>query len=355
MRLILDNIIFQLQKVGGISIYWKEIIKRALHDTDIELQFIAAPDGIVNFIYNEIINEEPVIKDIERISPILNHRYLPIILPKIKTPFVYHSSYYRPIWNSKAKSVTTIHDFIYEKFDHGIKKDVHSLQKRLSVSNSDIVICISENTKKDLLDIYPQYKNKDIRVVYNGVSEGYYPIKSVDTIVEPYLLVVGNRVGCKNFDTTISAFVDKLSKDFKLKIVGKPLTEEEQLKFGPALSRVEVISNVPEKELNKLYNSAFALIFPSTYEGFGIPVIEAMKASCPVITTTCSCMKEVGGNAAVYMENVNAESIIKAVERLKKDCFRQETIDLGIKQSAKFSWDKTYASVKNIYDELNNM
>lgn len=350
MKLLLDNIIFSLQKVGGISIYWKEIIKRAVNDPEIELFFISKPSDQNNFIYQELIAEEPLVVNIPTASTYINNRYLPLITHK-RTFNIFHSSYYRPLYMPGVKKVVTIHDFIYEKFDKGLRKGIHSIQKTAAISNADIVVCISENTKTDLLTLYPKFSDKDIRVVYNGVSDGFHQLLSKDP-KNPYLLVVGNRVGCKNFQTTIQAFRKELYKDFKLKIVGRSLSEEEIQLFEGSIDRVDVLSNVTEKKLNELYNGAFALVFPSTYEGFGIPVIESMKAGCPVITTTSSCMKEVGGNAAIYMERIDADSIIQAVDRLKETSFRNTAIKRGIEHSHKFSWNKTYTEIKDIYREL---
>lgn len=351
MNLLLDNIIFSLQKVGGISIYWKELLKRVFLDPEINLNVISIDSCWNNFIFQELINEYPGIGNVKRIIPLVNNRYLPIMISH-KEKTIFHSSYYRPIYYPKVKSVTTIHDFIYEKFDTGLKKHIHSLQKKLSIENSDVIICISENTRNDLLEIYPQYENKDIRVIYNGVSENYYKLPD-QREGRPFLLVVGNRVGCKNFDIIIKSFKKDLYKNYLLKIVGKPLTDEERAKFGTVIDRVEVYSNVPEVELNKLYNSAFALIFPSTYEGFGIPVVEAMRAGCPVVTTTCSCMKEVGGDAALYMDSVDADSIITAVRRLENENIRYSAIERGLIHGRKFSWDSTYNQIKSLYQELN--
>lgn len=257
MRILLDNIIFQLQKVGGISIYWKELITRLIKD-DVDLMFIPGKHEDRNFIYQELIKLIPNINNIPNWNPFINHRYIPIFKLYNNTRLIFHSSYYRPILGPNIKAITTIHDFIYEHFDNGLRKTIHTIQKKASIKNADIVICISENTKKDLLNFYPEFVNKDIRVIYNGVSESYYPLGNKFNVIQqkkPYLLVVGNRVGCKNFEQTIIAFREYLHNKFRLIIVGKPLSDDEKLCFGETIEDVIVKSNVPENELNILYFS----------------------------------------------------------------------------------------------------
>lgn len=355
MKLLLDNIIFHLQKIGGISIYWKELLKRAISDSEVELQFISENREVDNYIYKELLSEVPELLNIPTIKSWINHRYLPLIPMKLQSNVIFHSSYYRALWNNKAKKVLTVHDFIYEHFDHGLKKSVHSFQKAVALLNADIVICISENTKQDLITLYPKFSEKDIRIIYNGVSNGYFPIKEnkLDKQnVRPYLLVVGNRVGCKNFGATMDAYINYLATDYDLIIVGKPLNEDERRTLKECLNQIKIMTGVSEDELNRLYNDAHALIFPSTYEGFGIPIIEAMKAGCPVITTKESCIKEVAGDGGVYMDSLDAKGIIDAVKRINNPQYRKERINSGLIHSSQFSWDKTYEKVKNIYREL---
>jgi mannosyltransferase len=353
MRLLLDNIIFDLQKVGGISIYWSQILSRAVKDTDIEVTAIPGNNMGKNFTFAEMTHRFPEIAHIRQWMPAINNRYFPIIGKYNAPKQIFHSSYYRPYYGANTKKVVTVHDFMYELFDSGLRKRVHSTQKRISIDNAEIIICISENTKADLLKLYPQFVNKDIRVIYNGVSDAFHILDNAPYKAgRPYLLVVGNRVGCKNFGATMIAYSEYLYKYYDLVIVGKPLSENECKILGEHQKSIVVKNNVPEAELNYMYNNARALVFPSTYEGFGIPAVEAMKAGCPVITTTKSCMREVVGNAGVYMDSQDEYGIVNAVKRLENESFMKTTVQLGLQQSSKFSWDQTYNGVKKIYTEL---
>lgn len=355
MNVLLDNIIFHIQKVGGISVYWKELLMRLIYESDIDLYCINK-DGTENYIYRELCQSIDLSR-IKSLSPIINHRYLPVILQNGN--YICHSSYYRPFIIARSKKVVTVHDFMYERFDSGLKRCVHSLQKKIAIANADVVICISQSTKQDLLKYYPEFAFKDIRVIYNGVGatfrnlgEALYKQRTIDLgFSGQFLLVVGNRIGCKNFAVVAEAF-NFLSKSFHLVIVGHSLSENEKKMLEKSIDRVHVFTGVNEEELNCLYNRAFALLFPSLYEGFGIPIVEAMKAGCPVITTEYSSIPEVASDAGVYMQSNTAKAMIECVTRLNNSDFRKEIMNRGLLNSERFSWDNTYKQLLDIYKEL---
>lgn len=144
-----------------------------------------------------------------------------------KEPFIFHSSYYRVCKNKHAINITTVHDFTYENFANGIKKKIHCLQKYQAIRNSDFIICISENTKKDLLKFLPDVDVNKIVVIPNGISDDYFVLPQNKIIIDlpfkqnEYLLFVGARNNYKNFDLVLDVIA---SSEFKLVIVGKPLS-----------------------------------------------------------------------------------------------------------------------------------
>lgn len=352
--IVLDNIIFTLQPVGGISVCWAELIKRIEKNTVIAHEYIEYNNAFKNVLRKELML---VNRDERRYKSF--DRYLPVNINK-NQPFVFHSSYYRITNNKLAKQVITLHDFMYEKFDRGIRKKIHMLQKSYAMNKADIIVCISENTKQDLLYFYPQFKNKDIRIIYNGVGTSFMPIAKddVDNCFRElnnikYILSVGNRLGCKNFKFTIDSFL-KLDKSFNLVLVGKSLSEEEKkmLEYEKNERRIYHYEGLSSYDLNILYNKAHCLLMPSLYEGFGIPILEAMKAGCPVVTNCVSSIPEVAGDSALYIENNNVESCVEQILQIENLTVRNSLREKGFVNAKRFSWDKNFDEYLSLYNSI---
>lgn len=358
MDILLDNIIFSLQKSGGISVYWYEILSRIINQKEINYIFVEEEVKDTNIFRNKLkLDANNSIHSNLKMNSILN-RYRNLELNTKNDNYIFHSSYYRTVSKRVKKEnniqeIVTVHDFTYERFSSGLKKWVHSWQKKKAIKAADVVICISENTKKDLLYFYPQFSNKDIRVVYNGVSKDYNVIPELKETNDntPFFLFVGSRTGYKNFDFVVEA-VSTL-ENYVLKIVGGPLSKNESILLEKNLSgRWQFYSDVNNKELNVLYNTAFALLYPSSYEGFGIPIVEAMKAGCPFISLKGSSITEVAGEAGYLMTELNVNDFYKGVELIKNN--RDKIVELGLLQGNLFSWDKCFDEMLEIYKELNN-
>lgn len=348
MKVILDNIIFCLQKTGGISVVWYELIKHLLDDINIDTFF-------VDYESKNILGSHlpiPIQKKI-KLNSLIDNRYWNVVINQ-KQKFIFHSSYYRICKNPHAINITTVHDFTYEKYVHGLKKWLHSWQKKRAIMNSDFIICISENTKKDVLGYFPNIDPKKIRVVYNGVSEDYYvlPKKEQDIFFEKkYILFVGGRAGYKNFELAALA-VSQTQFDFV--IVGAPLNKKEisfLKKIFGTLERIHVMGRISNAVLNRLYNNAFALLYPSLYEGFGIPILEAQKAGCPVIAYASSSIPEIMGDSPLLMHFANKETIYQCLNSLEDKNFRAMVIKQGLENVKRFSWHKMYQEVLSIYRE----
>ncbi|WP_100433368.1 hypothetical protein [Flavobacterium sp. 1] len=147
MNIILDNIVFSLQKAGGISTYWFELSSRILRDYGNAFFVDRENENIVS--KNLIISKERILKS--GISNLLLDRFMNIRLNGVSDNFIFHSSYNRITTNRNAKQVLTIHDFVHERFYTGMRKLLHSYQKGKAIKNADAIIVISENTKKDLM------------------------------------------------------------------------------------------------------------------------------------------------------------------------------------------------------------
>ncbi|WP_220797582.1 glycosyltransferase family 4 protein, partial [Paraclostridium bifermentans] len=279
---------------------------------------------------------------------------------KIKPNSIFHSSYYRIANQRNVINIVTVHDFTYEYFISGLAKKIHVLQKKNAIKKSDGIICVSENTKEDLIKFYPYIDENKIKVIYNGVSDDFYNIEDSENknnnrySQQKFIMFVGDRSGYKNFDVAIK--VVENMENYKLMIIGgKELSQYEiRLLKNSIGDRYEHLKGISNEELNILYNSAFCLLYPSSYEGFGIPVIEAMKSGCPVVAMKCSSIPEVAGNAGVLVENKNYDEFIEAVKKLENQPFRGNIIKAGFKQAQKFSWEKTYKDTVEFYKEIYN-
>ena len=345
MRIVYDNIIFASQPGGGISVVWGELLRRALRD-GLDLSFVEfAPTA------NGVREGLPIPPGRTRTVPVCwrkAFKYLPVRVPG-KEPFLFHSSYFRTCSNPRAINVTTVHDFTNELFQtgSGARKD-RGIKDR-AIRRSDYIICISEHTRKDFFRFYPDFPAERVRVIYNGVSEAFHPLDGPETGPFPagrYLLFVGARKGYKHFDLLPEVL---RGCDLDLVFTGGPLAPEERSLFAGLEERIHPAGNVSVPELNRLYNGAFALVYPSAYEGFGLPVLEAQRAGCPVIACNTSSIPEIIGDTPLLMDSPSAEAILEKIKLLQDNALRTEVIRRGLENARRFSWEKMYQEVLDLY------
>jgi len=346
MRLIYDNLIYSLQIAGGISTYWSELSKRLIRDgTDVG--FVENQnDNIVRKEFS--IDNKQIIKDFNFTNTI--NRFLAVPLTQIHQKFIFHSSYNRITNNPDALQVVTVHDFVHEQYYRGLRKFLHSYQKNKALLSADKIIAISQNTKNDLLKFHPSIRPDKIHVIYNGVSEDFYPMeKKVGTENRPYLLFIGSREPYKNFAFAVKALNEL--PDFDLCIVGSSLIASELRDLNKYLpGRWHLFNKISNQILNEVYNDAYGLIYPSSYEGFGIPLLEAMKCGTPFIAFKRSSIPEVAGEAGILLDELDLDSFKKAI--LSIDSNRTDLSKKGFDQVKKFSWEKCYQDTLDIYKEL---
>lgn len=355
MKIFLDNIAFNLQKAGGISVYWSELVKRFAcsgHD----MTFIEQDGEISNIFRTQIdISSSNIVYQKAMLTRI--SRYLSLRL-NINSPSVFHSSYFRICKNPKAVNIVTVHDCTYELFSSGLKQKVHLWQKKQALNSADSIICVSENTKSDLLKFYTHLPPHKVKVIYNGAGDDFFPLERnlhftgfYENIRDKkYILYVGGRNSYKNFNIAIEAV--SLLNDFSLVAVGGgELTDNENIKLSSIRDRFFHVKSPSSKDLNLLYNFAFCLLYPSSYEGFGIPIAEAMKAGCPVVTSSVSSIPEVAGDAGLMVETICTAEIIAKINALNQESFRAEVIERGFVQGNKFSWDRCFRETIECYEQ----
>jgi mannosyltransferase len=337
--ILYDGIITSLQATGGVSILFNELIKR-MSSSGVKHKISIFDDKFCH----KLGGEDGCILQ----SPRLLERYRDAIAP-IEYD-IFHSTYYRLPQGGRGKIVTTVHDYTYERYRSNIAKWIHSVQKNRAIKHSDIIICVSESTRQDLIEYSgSSYEDRTV-VIHNGASDEYKILKNI--IVKPQIIFVGSRSGYKNFKSLVYAISPLKGIDLVCVGGGNFTREEVQLLENYLPLRCRHLGFLTNKELNIEYNQSLCFVYPSLYEGFGIPVLEAMRSGCPVVAVNCSSIPEVAGNAALLLEVGDPFDIRQAIESFMVTETREKYISRGIVQSEKFSWDKTYSETISVYDKL---
>lgn len=263
---------------------------------------------------------------------------------------IYHSFYHRVPKNKKGPLVVHAYDMIQELFYH-MPKAVEF--KKKSFVAADLIIAISESTKNDLCRLYSINSDKVV-VAHLGVDEIFFKGGTEYTNKRPYILYVGGRYyGYKNFDLLLDTFINKkYFLDFDLVLVGgeKELTSEQKLKVKQAGQGDWLIHEFGDDEiLAGIYKNASVFIYPSLYEGFGIPPLEAMAAGCPVVASNASSIPEVVGDAGLLFDPKDANDLAEKIEKVINDkSLAADLILRGKNRAKEFTWD---AMAEKVYQE----
>lgn len=356
MPVLLDNIIFALQQTGGISVYWSELLSRLLVDGDVRL--FERPEAIRNIQRKNMIIPDGIIMPEPAFPPLQMARYLPVN-PEIAPQTIFHSSYYRLVRKQGVLNIVTVHDFTYEYFSAGLRRMVHSLQKRNAISSADRIICYSEHTRQDLLRFYPETDPAMVNIIPLAAGLEFKPVDS--TIPRPvcleglkgsrYLVYVGDRSPYKHFSVAVES-TQHFSDTMLVIVGGRSLSPEEKRSLDAQLpGRYLHLQGLSSNDLNLVYNHAWCLLYPSAYEGFGIPPLEAMQAGCPVIAVHAASLPEVCGEAALLASKPSVEEFIALIRSLDKIEHRAERKAAGIHRATAFSWNTTYAKTRLCYQD----
>lgn len=270
-------------------------------------------------------------------------------------PDIVHETYFatQPYLSGKRR-VTTVYDMIHELHYPG---DVTAVEKKLSVQRSDHVLCISHSTKRDLCELlnFPEERATVTHLAYDDFS-GATETAPPDALGgAPYILFVGNRSGHKNFSALMHAFASlpRLVRDFRLAFFGGPPLQEAEHAIAaelglPTTALVHLAGG--DDKLGQAYAHATAFVYPSLYEGFGIPPLEAMSAGCPVLSSNTSSLPEVVGNAALTFDPKNIEALRDALDRVtQSESLRQGLIRRGHQQRRLFSRERCVAETLAVY------
>lgn len=366
MKILYDYEIFLIQKYGGATRYFYEIISRLVQMREAEI--ILYMGHHINKYELEKFKDKYLKFSGKRIGHIPKTKRLSTIVQKpIFEKFrsnndydIFHHTYYADYKKKKdTKDIITVHDFTHEKFPERFSKlDKTIKAKENAIKNADGIICISNATKNDLLSLYKIPEEK-LRVIYHGNSLNYEVTEDA-VFKNPYLLYVGDRRSYKNFGLVLSAFKDSdfLKSNFGIVCFGggELKTEEKALINNCGLDGKVFQTEGSDKELANAYKFASAFIYPSLYEGFGIPLLEAMHYGCPIAASDSSCFPEIAGDAAVYFNPESAEDLILKTEKVIKDTeFRKNLINKGFEREKQFSWNKCASLTFEFYKNILNL
>jgi glycosyltransferase involved in cell wall biosynthesis len=372
MKILYDHQIFEDQKIGGISRYFVELINynptaklSMKYSNNVYLQsnkskkikIISPQKYYDNFIIPYNFKGKGRLFQYYNNKLHLNQPELSIKYLKKSNFDVFHPTYYDPYFLNYIKNkpfILTVHDMIYELFPQYFIYDNNTItNKKTLILAANKIIAISENTKKDIIKYFPETKNK-ITVIYHGSS--FLQLER-NSPKENYILFTGARGGYKNFNAFLQAVTPLLIKhDFNLICTGISFDDQEN-KLINNLQIKDRISCVfaSESQLVELYSKATAFIFPSLYEGFGIPILEAFTSNCPAVLSNTSSLPEVGGDAAIYFDPNSIDDMRTQIERvITSTTLQNELIKKGKEQAKKFSWEKCAKETMEVYKQLKN-
>ncbi|MES2690796.1 MAG: glycosyltransferase family 1 protein [Bacteroidota bacterium] len=367
MRILYDDEIFFRQRFGGVSRIFTELIRYVKDRTQNELLFdcgyseneylVELFPHISSFLkpFNFPLKGKLIRKIYGNYSHFKTNKRLIQNEVDIFHPSFYADYYLKSLAGSKTKLVFTVHDLIHERYpvNNQYRQIAKIKEKNLRVAHQ--IIVVSEYTKKDLLNIYPFVKEELVHVIplaqslpLTGIDPGFFPGK--------YILFTGERGGYKNFETLLNSFakVHLIHKDLYLFCAGgRPFnTSEKDLMSSLHITDFVLQKQLTDAALKYGYQHARLFVFPSLYEGFGIPALEAFAAGTPVILSNRTSLPEVGGNAALYADCADAEQLAQAIlSVLENETLKGHLIQKGYAKVEGFTWKKHAEATLKVYQK----
>jgi glycosyltransferase involved in cell wall biosynthesis len=368
MKVLIDDEAFIVQRFGGVSRIFFELIGYFKKDPDVQLEF-----------FNFYTENEYLLKLTKRPSHFRDYHFPlkakmvrafsrffshPFTLKAIRDERIdlfhpsYYADYYLPALSKhpNVKLVFTVHDLIHELMPEAKGNNRFADMKRKNIMRADHIITVSESTKKDLIKLYSFVDPNSITVSPLAQS---LPEQSVivSDLPEKYILFVGERRGYKNFNLFLKAYArfSQNNPDVHLVCTGS-------LSFSAAEKKQMEELHIPTQiihrrcndgELRYIYEHALFLIFPSLYEGFGIPVLEAFACKTPALLSNTSSLPEVAGDAALYFDPADENDLLEKMIQLSSDeALRKSLIRMGSERLKDFTWDKHIQSTLSVYRNL---
>lgn len=367
MRILFDDEVFFRQRFGGVSRIFAKLIEGIEQNPEHQLLFNC------NYSENEyLLQLKPNIssflkpyqfplkgKLIRGIYGRYSHQKTLHTIGKHKAD-VFHPTFYADYYLQALKKaqlplVFTIHDLIHEQTPNNSHYAQMAKIKEENLKVAKQIIVVSEHTKKDLLRIYPFVNPELLHVIHLAQSLPQHG-KKPSSLPEHYILFTGERGGYKNFVSLLQAFanISKSNPNLHLYCAGSAPFSDEELSLANQLNITNKLlhARLSDEELRYVYQHAQLFVFPSTYEGFGIPMLEAFNAGTPVIANNATSLPEVGSDAAYYVDATNVNELTQAILNVLADeNLRKQLIEKGIKREQQFTWQNHINQTLQVYQK----
>lgn len=369
MQLIVDGRVYEASLMGGIARVFNNLLP-LICDIDQNLKVILFFNSTPKIPYPK--HDQIKFVELFKVYKLRPWRLWRPYFHQIKSHYLrmFIGNTHRTIWMStyftrpsfiwQGKEVVWVHDMIYELFpDYFPNASDVIYKKKIALEAADKIFSNSTTTEKDLLNIYPHLNGKisALYLSHDPIFKMHQNSQYIKDLSDPFFLYVGKRSRYKGFDTLIGTFATwKRREHYKLVVVGEPwsLDEKEFIIQHKLINRVDLYERIDDVVLCELYNQAKAFIYPSLYEGFGIPLLEAMACGCPIIASRIPSTLEVASEVPIYFTPGNVESMSNAFDSLLIEDDLQERIKLGIEKASQYSWIKTakafYAVLQELYE-----
>jgi len=368
----IDARMFGTAQSAGIGTYTEELIGNLLQVDKVNRYTIFATPEVVQFFpfYSPNLDKKSVSIPHYSLSEQL---FLPGIIRSSNIDLIHYTNFNSPVLFGGIKSVVTIHDltlwfFPGRKHTSWFKRAVYRYIIKRSCQNATKIIAVSEATKQDIVK-YLDIPESKIKVIHEAVANRISPVKEINKIdaikakydiTRPFFMYVGQWRKHKNLVKLIRAFATfrhRYDLDYQLVLVGRPdpLAPEVQKTINQLnlQSHVVLTGYVADNDIGAFYSAAEAFVFPSLYEGFGLPPLEAMAAGTPVISSNASVMPEVLGDAAIYFDPENIEDIAAKMHNLATSYHLKNSLkEKGLKQVKKYSFSKMAKQTYELYQEV---
>ena len=353
----------------GIGTYVRNLVRRLAHLDRETTYFLFCDRGDQATLRDLAENFVPVV-DGSRGYSIQEHLSIPLKVQKLGAELLHSPHYVLPLL-CRRRSIVTIHDCIHLLFPEYLPSRMAPRYARAmmgsAIKRSDLVLTVSEASRRDILDFYPWASPDRVEVVPNAIDEAILEDpgeEEMERVRERYqirgrfVLYAGNIKPHKNLERLIAAFGRLKERpgheDVKLLIIGDEINKyaglRRSVEAAGVRQDVRFFGFVPLRTLSALYRLASAFAFPSLYEGFGLPPLEAMACGTPVVTSRLSSLPEVVGDAALLVDPYSVDEIADALERvLGDDALRADLVARGRERVSHFSWDRSVRAIHASY------